>query len=133
MGKAKPDAGLTPLETEIMRALWSEGPSTVQAVQQRLRETRPLAYNTVQTMLTILHRKRKVKRVIRNRAYVYSAAVTQEKAAARALKDLVNRLFGGKPEALVLNMVKSRQLTAEQLAQLQELVERGGDENEKFD
>jgi predicted transcriptional regulator len=48
----------------------------VQAVQQRLCERRPLAYNTVQTMLTILHRKRKVKRVIRNRAYVYSAAVT---------------------------------------------------------
>src|SRR5262245_6264515 len=99
MRKAKPDAALTPLELEIMRALWAEGPATVLAVQQRLRETRPLAYNTVQTMLTILHRKRKVRRVIRNRAYVYSAAVTREKAAAGALKDLVSRLFGGKPEA----------------------------------
>jgi predicted transcriptional regulator len=133
MGKTKPDAALTPLELEIMRTLWAGGPSTVQAVQQRLRETRPLAYNTVQTMLTILHRKGKVKRVIRNRAYVYSASVTREKAAARALKDLVNRLFGGKPEALVLSMVKTRQLTAEQLARLQDLVERGGNENEKLD
>ena len=74
-------------------------------------------------MLTILHRKGKVKRVAEGRAYIYSAAVSHEKTAASAVKTLIDRLFGGKPESLVLNMVKSRQLTPAQLAELQSILE----------
>jgi predicted transcriptional regulator len=114
---------LTPLELEVMKILWKTGPATVQAVQQRIQSVRPLAYNTVQTVLTILHRKGKVKRITQDRAYVYSPAVSQEKAAGQALQDLINRVFGGRPEELVLSMVKSRQLTPEQLAELQRMVE----------
>ena len=57
---------LTPLELEIMHVLWNEGASNVQAVQQHLE--RELAYTTVQTMLNILHRKGKVKRILKDRA-----------------------------------------------------------------
>jgi len=117
---------LTPLELEVMKILWKTGPATVQTVQQRIQSVRPLAYNTVQTVLTILHRKGKVKRITRDRAYVYSPAVSQEKAAGQALQDLINRVFGGRPEELVLSMVKSRQLSAEQLAELQRMVETAG-------
>ena len=117
---------LTPLELEIMKILWESGPTTVQAVHQRIQSERPLAYNTVQTVLTILHRKGKVKRVTQQRAYVYEATLSQERTAAHALRDMVDKLFGGRPEALVLSMVKSRQLTASQLAELRKLVEEGG-------
>ena len=117
---------LTPLELEVMKILWKTGPATVQTVQQRIQSVRPLAYNTVQTVLTILHRKGKVKRITRDRAYVYSPAVSQEKAAGQALQDLINRVFGGRSEELVLSMVKSRQLSAEQLAELQRMVETAG-------
>lgn len=115
---------LTPLELEVIRVLWDTGPATVQAVHQRIQPQRELAYNTVQTVLNILHRKGKVKRITQQRAYVYSPAVSQENAATSALKNLVDRLFGGRPEALVLNMVKNRQLSAEQLAELQRMVEQ---------
>jgi len=57
----KRSAQLTPLELQIMKALWEIGPSTVQAVQEKLHGRR-LAYTTVQTMLNILERKGKVKR-----------------------------------------------------------------------
>ena len=60
---------LTPLELEIMHVLWAEGPANVQIVQQHL--PRQLAYTTVQTMLNILHRKGKVKRTLKDRAYIY--------------------------------------------------------------
>jgi hypothetical protein len=46
---------MTPLELEIMQVLWETGPATVQTVQRELK--RELAYTTVQTMLTVLHRK----------------------------------------------------------------------------
>ena len=57
---------LTPLELEIMHVLWATGPANVQSVQHHLE--RELAYTTVQTMLNILHKKAKVKRVLKNRA-----------------------------------------------------------------
>ena len=126
MAKAKKPGDLTPLELEMMKILWEDGPATVQAVHQRIQSIRPLAYNTVQTVLAILYRKGKVKRKIEQRAYVYSPSMTREKTAANTLKDIVQRLFGGRPEALVLSMVKSRQLSAGQLAELQKLVQEGG-------
>jgi predicted transcriptional regulator len=113
---------LTPLEMEVMGVLWQSGPSTVQEVHRQMQERRKLAYNTVQTMLTILHRKGKVQRVAEKRAYLYTAVVSHEKTAASAIKNLVDRLFGGNAESLVLNMVKSRQLTAEQLTELRSIL-----------
>ena len=130
MKKRNAGEGFTPLELEVMKALWAEGPATVQEVQRRVAETRDLAYNTVQTVLNILHRKGKVARQSEQRAYVYRALVSREQASQGALQSLVDRLFGGRPEDLVLSMVKNRQLTSEQLAELQRLVEEkgGGDE-----
>jgi predicted transcriptional regulator len=122
--KARP---LTPLELEVMTILWKTGPATVGTVHKQIQRIRPLAYNTVQTVLTILHRKGTVKRVTRQRAYVYSPARSREKTAVRALGDMIDRLFGGRPEALVLSMVRSRRLTTAQLAELQRMLEEDDD------
>jgi predicted transcriptional regulator len=121
-------SALTPLELEVMKVLWEQGPSSVQEAQAGIQAVRPLAFNTVQTVLTILHRKGKVKRTLRGRAYVYRPAVSREAAEGHAVRDLVKRVFGSRPEALVLSMVRSRQLTPRQLAELQRLVEEEGDE-----
>lgn len=127
MRKPGADTPLTPLELEVMQALWETGPATVQGVHSRMTQARPLAYNTVQTVLGILHRKGKVKRTLRDRAYVYRPAVSREAAAGHALKDLIERVFQSRPEELVLSMVRNRQLTPEQLARLQRVVEEEGD------
>src|SRR5512143_404124 len=94
---------LTALELEIMQVLWDSGPANVQAVQQKL--TRPLAYTTVQTMLNILHRKGKVKRALRERAYFYRPAVTQGQVVRQTVTDLVDRFFAGSAEELVMNLL----------------------------
>lgn len=115
-GSAGGTAGMTPLELKIMQVLWRLGPSPVQAVQQELEGE--LAYTTVQTMLNVLERKGRVTRRLRGRAYEYRAAVTEEKTLGTALADLVDRMFGGSPEELVMSLVKSRQLDAGRLAKL---------------
>jgi predicted transcriptional regulator len=112
---------MTPLELKIMQVLWRLGPSPVQAVQQELEGE--LAYTTVQTMLNVLERKGRVTRRLRGRAYEYRAAVTEEKTLGTAVADLVDRMFGGSPEELVMSLVKSRQLDAGRLAKLAERVD----------
>lgn len=120
--------GLTKLELEIMQVIWRRGTSNVNAVQEDLEK--PLAYTTVQTMLNILHRKGKLRRKLRGRAYEYSAAVTETKALNHAVRDLVDRMFGGSSEELVMSLIKSKQIDAKQIARLTRRLEegKGGDE-----
>lgn len=112
----KKTQNLTPLELEIMQVLWQSGPCTVADVQPKLQAE--LAYTTVQTMLNVLLRKGKVKRVQEGRAFRYRAAVSRERASGNALTDLVKRMFGGSNEALLMAMVDSRQISAEELARI---------------
>ena len=128
---ARSSERLTPLELEIMKVLWEIGPANVQTVQQRLE--RELAYTTVQTMLNILHRKKKVKRSLKDRAYFYSAAVTRRQVARQTLSDVVERLFGGSASSLVMSLVETNHLTREELARLNQLVEKTGQSGKESD
>ena len=109
---------LTPLELEIMQVLWEQGASTVAEVQPKLKGD--LAYTTVQTMLNVLLKKDKVTRAPEGRAFRYSAAVSRNRATGGALKDMVKRMFGGSPEALLMALVDTRQISAEELTRIAE-------------
>lgn len=111
---------LTPLELEIMHVLWAEGAANVQTVQQHL--PRELAYTTVQTMLNILHRKGKVKRTLKDRAYLYKPVVSRSHVTRQHISDVIDRLFGGSAESLVMNLIETKRLTPEKLARLQKLI-----------
>ena len=120
--KSSDDQQLTPLEFEIMNVLWRMGPANVQTVQSRL-EGRSLAYTTVQTMLNVLHRKGKVKRQLKDRAYVYRPVFSRQKAVQKAVGEMLDRFFAGSADGLVLNLLETRKLTPDKLARLQKLVE----------
>ena len=113
---------MTPLELEIMQVLWETGSASVQTVQRQLK--RELAYTTVQTMLTVLHRKKKVKRTLKDKAYIYTPAVTRSKFTGHAVREFIDRLFGGSAEGLVMSLLQEKHLTPEKLASLHELIEK---------
>ncbi len=113
---------MTPLELEIMQVLWDTGPANVQTVQKQLK--RELAYTTVQTMLTVLHRKNKVKRTLKDKAYIYRPAVSRTKFTGHAVREFIDRMFGGSAEGLVMNLLQENHLTPERLARLHALVEK---------
>jgi BlaI family penicillinase repressor len=121
MARPKSDQ-LTPLELEIMHVLWDTGPANVQTVQQRLQNAR--AYTTVQTMLNILHRKGKVTRSLEDKAYFYQPAVSRGQVMGHALGDLIDRLFGGSTESLVMSLVETKRLTPAKLSRLQKLLKK---------
>ena len=115
-----PEKPLTPLELEIMNVLWDHGPATVAEVQPRL--AGGLAYTTVMTMLSVLLRKKKVKRVQEGRAFRYRPAVTRQRATGSAVEDLVQRMFGGSAEALLMTLVEARGIDSKDLSRLSKLV-----------
>lgn len=118
----KKPAVLTGLELEIMQVIWKRGASNVSDVQAGMK--RELAYTTVQTVLNNLHRKGKLRRRLEGRAYLYTAIATETKARRHAVRDLVDRMFGGSSEALVLNLIESREIDPDRIARLSRELER---------
>ncbi|MGA7525092.1 MAG: BlaI/MecI/CopY family transcriptional regulator [Acidobacteriaceae bacterium] len=108
--------GLTALELRIMQVIWQRGASNVSEVQAELEP--PLAYTTVQTMLNILERKGRLKRELQGRAYVYSARVSEQKALGQGVRDLIDRMFGGSSEALVMSLLRNGEIDTRKLAEL---------------
>ncbi|MHB1936753.1 MAG: BlaI/MecI/CopY family transcriptional regulator [Acidobacteriaceae bacterium] len=123
---AKRANNLTGLELEIMQVLWKRGASNVGEVRQGM--GRELAYTTVQTVLNTLHRKGKLRRKLDGRAYVYSATVTQTKALRHAVRDLVDRMFGGSSEELVLSLIKSREIDPKRIARMSREIDEDEEE-----
>ena len=128
--KRKSKQQLTRLELQIMQALWETGPATVQDVQKKL-SGESLAYTTVQTMLNVLQRKGRVTRKLSGKAYEYRPVLTREKAVRDAIGDMVDRLFGGSAESLLLSLIKTHQIDPKKLAELKNLLKQSEARAEK--
>lgn len=82
--------GFGELEAAIMDQVWAApGPVLVREVREALDERKPIAYNTVHTVMEILHRKGWLTREKDGRAYRYSASSTREEYAAH----LIDQVF----------------------------------------
>ena len=123
MGRRPSSPQLTPVELEIMQVLWVRGAATVQGVREGLPGPSKPAYTSVQTMLNVLHRKGKVRRVLKGRSFEYQPRVSKEGAASATIRDVLDRLFGGSAEDLVMTLIKDRHITPGKLAKLKSLVE----------
>ena len=130
-GTTKPPAGkdLPHWSCRLCRCCGRRVPSTATEVLPQMEGD--LAYNTVQTMLQVLLRKGKVKRTAEGRAYRYRAAVSRERAAGSAIADLLKRMFGGSAEAMLLAMVDSGHVAAEDLQRARKALQAAESASEK--
>lgn len=68
-----------------------------------------------------------MKRQLEGRAYLYTAKVTEARALGQGVRDLVDRMFGGSSEELVMSLLRNRQIDAKKLAELTERFNRKGE------
>lgn len=109
---------LTHCELEIMDVVWREGEATVQQVCDGL--SRPLAYTTVMTTLSLLERNKKVlSRRKSGRAYMYRAVVSRDEVSRNLISELRDLLFGGSTPSLVLNLVEDESVSKDDIRALQ--------------
>lgn len=114
--------GLTEREAEIMEVLWDCKACTSEEI--RLRLSGNPHDSSVRTLLRILVQKGYAKADSDKRPTQYRAAVRQEKVQKNAVEQLVQRLFGGSAETLVLRLLEDKQLSVEQLEELREAAKK---------
>ena len=119
---------LTEAELRLMQIIWKAGPSTVQAVVDRLPEETPLAYSTVLTMLRILEKKGYLRHSKEGRAFVYHSIVGQSEARKGALRYLMQRFFDNSPKLLLANLVENESMDPKDLNLLRQIIENSEDD-----
>ena len=112
---------LTEVEQRVMEVLWSSGSGTVSEVLALVETPKPLAFNTVQTMLRILEQKGYVSHKEEGRAFRYFPVVDKAEASRSAVHSVVRRFFGS-PGALALNLLQTEHVSPEELARLRRLI-----------
>jgi BlaI family transcriptional regulator, penicillinase repressor len=115
-------APLTDLENSVMQAVWDKGPCSVDTVHQIISQTRDLKEGTTRTLLRRLEQKGYLKHEEQDRAYIYSAVEPARSMAARAVRQIVDRLCRGSFEELVSGLVESKAMSEAEMQKLEEFV-----------
>jgi predicted transcriptional regulator len=115
-------APLTELENLVMQAVWDAAPASVEAVHRVVSQQRNVKETTVRTLLRRLEHKGYLRHEAEGRAYVYHAIEPSRSLAARAVRQIIDRLCRGSVAELVSGMVDARVLSNSELKQLEDFV-----------
>lgn len=108
----------------IMRVLWDRGEATVADVQELLDLEKPLAYSTVATVLSRMEQKGLVTHRAEGRVFYYQPAISEDGVGTSLVDELVDRVFGGSPSALVSHLLESEQVDPEELDRIKRMVSK---------
>jgi BlaI family transcriptional regulator, penicillinase repressor len=113
----------TASELEILRVLWTRGPSTVRQVYEALREQKSLGYTTVLKLLQIMTAKGTVRRNEEQRAHVYEACQPAEETKRQLVGDVLHRVFEGSASELMIHALEGRRTSQKELDELRRLLD----------
>ena len=108
-------------ERQIMDILFARGEATVRQIQDSLED--PPTVMAIRRMLQILEEKGHLKRRQEGREVVYGPRESRKTAGSNALRHVLDTFFGGAiDEALAAHFARKDEVSAEQLARLQEMI-----------
>jgi BlaI family transcriptional regulator, penicillinase repressor len=122
---ARPPAKeLTERELEVMQIFWKQGGGTTAEIRDELAAAgQDLAYTTVATLIRILTEKSFVKQTTKERPFVFRPIRSYEEVSGRMLDDLVDRVFQGSREELLVRLVdQKKKLSAKERALLTQIL-----------
>jgi BlaI family transcriptional regulator, penicillinase repressor len=115
---------LSETQLEIMNVVWDGGEVTVTDVWNVLARHRPVARNTVLTLMDRLEKKGWLKRRVDGQVHYYTAAAPRAATLGRVVHRLVDAAFAGSADALVLALLEGRGVSAEEARRIRKLIDR---------
>lgn len=121
---ARPKAKeLTERELELMHIFWRQGELTAAELREQLAlEGRDLAYTTVATLVRILMEKGFLEQTNEERPFRYQPVRSYEEVSGSLLTDLIEKVFGGSREQLLVRLMEQRKLTRQERQALEEIL-----------
>jgi predicted transcriptional regulator len=120
----KKAGSLSPAQLEIMNLFWDRGELGVAQVWKLLGGRRPIARNTVQTMLTRLTARGWLQTRAEGKAFVFRAARPRKAAMRGIVGQLIETAFAGSASDLIMTLLETRRISADEAGRIRQLIER---------
>lgn len=119
---ARPPAKeLTERELEVMHVFWKRGESTVAEVRDALADAGlDRAYTTVATLVRILADKDFLDQTNQDRPFSYKPRRSHQDVSKKLLGELIDRVFHGSREQLLVRLLEHKSLTQAERELLQD-------------
>jgi predicted transcriptional regulator len=114
---------LSEAQLEIMHVVWEGGEVTVTDVWNVLAGRRPVARNTVLTLMDRLEKKGWLRRRADGQTHYFSAAAPREDTLRQVVGRLVDAAFAGSAEGLVLALLEGRGVSDEEARRIRKLID----------
>jgi BlaI family transcriptional regulator, penicillinase repressor len=113
-------------EADVLAVLFDAEEATARTVRERLAKKRPMAHGTVVTLLRRLEDRGLVKRrkADQGKAFVYRPARGHARTFGPVVTTMMQRVFGGKPAALMASLFETRPPSSQEIEELEALVEQ---------
>ncbi len=112
-------------ELDVLKVLWERGQATVREALETLRAAgRQWSYATVATLLDRLETKGLVESDRSELAFVYRPTISSQEVQQRRVNSLVDKLYQGEPGLLVLHLLKSHALDANQAMEVRDVLDQ---------
>ena len=115
---------LTKAEERIMQVLWKLQTAFVKDIIEALDEEPKPPYNTISSIVRLLEKKGYVLYKAYGKTYEYFPAISKEDYARTTFKKLFSGYFDNSPTSLLSFMVKEEKLSAEDIEELTELINK---------
>lgn len=102
-----------PLQLRVMHFLWSQGPATVNVVQEFINHqtaTRPLAYTTILTVMRNLARRKFLSQKAQGRSHVFTPIIDERSYKLGMLRHLRHDLFAGQVNGLLAYLAQDEEV-----------------------
>ncbi len=123
MAKARELPALSVVQLEIMNVVWERGECSVADVWKVLDERRGVSRNTVHTLVSRLEEKGWLTHRDASGGFLYQATVSREAAQQQSVQQMVETVFGGSAEGLVLALVSGGSVSKAEANRIRKIIE----------
>jgi predicted transcriptional regulator len=116
--------GPTDRELAILSVLWERGPSTVREVHEALHQEDETGYTTTLKLMQIMVEKGSlVREEDDGRRHIYRPALSEERTQKQLVQNLLDRVFAGSAEKLVMRALSARKVSPNELKRIRKMIE----------
>lgn len=113
---------LTPAQSILMEIIWMRGEVSAAEARRILARSRPVARNTVRTLLERMEEKGWIRHRVEGRTFFYSAAHPRQATIGQKVQMIIETVCGGSAEALVTALLDYRGLNSSELERIRQML-----------
>jgi len=115
--------GPTEKELAILKVLWQKGPSTVRQVNDEINKQFATGYTTTLKLMQIMTGKGLLIRDDSAFKHIFKPAVSAEITEKQIVGEMMDKVFSGSAERMVMRALSMKQVSAEELKKIRQLLD----------